>query len=43
MLPLHPDAKKCWCREASRIFRRIVGNGISNSGEFAGVVSGGVS
>ena len=27
MLPLHPDARKCWCREFWRIFRRIGGSG----------------
>ena len=41
MLPLHPDARKCWCREFSHTSRRIGGSGISNSGVFAGVVSGG--
>ncbi len=35
--------EKCWCHESSRTFRQIGGNGISNSGEFAGVVSGGIS
>jgi hypothetical protein len=42
MLPLHPDARKCWCREFSRIFQQIGDSGISSSGEFAGAVSDGV-